>query len=134
MMTIMKRSLETLTYSSLCIKDDIKDRGLEDVPNFYYKEDGEQLWDIMYRFVEEIPGFYYNDDDDVKKDSEVQNWLRDIFKHGFHVCKNSGIPEKFETLPELVKFVTMVMYTCSAQHSAVNTGQITSNSRVSGEQ
>ncbi|KAM6930935.1 polyunsaturated fatty acid lipoxygenase ALOX15B-like [Xenentodon cancila] len=90
MMTIMKRSLETLTYSSLCIKDDIKDRGLEDVPNFYYKEDGEQLWDIMYRFVEEILGFYYNNDDDVKKDGEVQNWLCDIFNNGFHMYKNSG--------------------------------------------
>ncbi|KAM6930925.1 polyunsaturated fatty acid lipoxygenase ALOX15B-like [Xenentodon cancila] len=123
MMTIMKRSLETLTYSSLCIKDDIKDRGLEDVPNFYYKEDGEQLWNIMYRFVEEMLGLYYEDDNQVKKDDEVKSWISDMFKHGFLMYENSGIPEKFETRPELVKFVTMVMYTCSAQHSAVNTGQ-----------
>ncbi|KAM6894000.1 polyunsaturated fatty acid lipoxygenase ALOX15B-like [Xenentodon cancila] len=123
MMTIMKRSLESLTYSSLCIKDDIKDRGLEDVPNFYYKEDGEQLWDIIHRFVEEMLSLYYKDDDQVKRDSEVQDWISDIFKHGFLLYKNSGIPDKFKSRAELVKFVTMVMYTCSAQHSAVNTGQ-----------
>ncbi|KAM6893959.1 polyunsaturated fatty acid lipoxygenase ALOX8-like [Xenentodon cancila] len=123
MMTIMKRSLESLTYRSLCIKDDIKDRGLEDVPNFYYKEDGEQLWDIIHRFVTETLSLYYKDDDQVKRDSEVQDWISDIFKHGFLLYKNSGIPDKFKSRAELVKFVTMVMYTCSAQHSAVNTGQ-----------
>ncbi|KAM6893527.1 polyunsaturated fatty acid lipoxygenase ALOX15B-like [Xenentodon cancila] len=123
MMTIMKRSLETMTYSSLCIKDDIEDRKLKDVPNFYYKEDGEQLWDIIHSFVAEMLDFYYENDDQVKRDSEVQDWISDIFKHGFLYNKKSGIPEKFESRAELVKFVTMVMYTCSAQHSAVNTGQ-----------
>ncbi|XP_061586262.1 polyunsaturated fatty acid lipoxygenase ALOX15B-like [Cololabis saira] len=123
MWTILRRSLETLTYRSLCIKDDIKDRGLGDVPNFYYKEDGEKLWDIIHRFVEEMLGLYYKYDNQVKQDCEVQNWILDIFKHGFLSCKENGIPDKFESLPDLVKFVTMVMYTCSAQHSAVNTGQ-----------
>ncbi|KAM6893956.1 polyunsaturated fatty acid lipoxygenase ALOX15B-like [Xenentodon cancila] len=123
MMTIMKKSLKVLTYRSLCIKDDIKDRGLKDVPNFYYKEDGEDLWNIFHRFVEEMLDFYYKDDDQVKQDGEVQDWISDIFKHGFLYNKKSGIPEKFESRAELVKFVTMVMYTCSAQHSAVNTGQ-----------
>jgi arachidonate 15-lipoxygenase (second type)/8-lipoxygenase (S-type)/hydroperoxy icosatetraenoate dehydratase/isomerase len=38
-----------MTYTSLCIRDDIKERGLESVPDFYYREDGFQMWDIINR-------------------------------------------------------------------------------------
>ncbi|RVE68846.1 hypothetical protein OJAV_G00095820 [Oryzias javanicus] len=50
MLTLMDRSVSCLTYRSLCIPDDIADRGLEDVPNFYYRDDGLKLWNIIHRF------------------------------------------------------------------------------------
>lgn len=50
MVKILQRSLSSLTYSSLCIPDDIAERGLESVPNFYYRDDGLKLWDIIYRY------------------------------------------------------------------------------------
>ncbi|KAK7912867.1 hypothetical protein WMY93_013078 [Mugilogobius chulae] len=37
MTTILQRSLSSLTYSSLCIHDDIKERGMESLPNYYYR-------------------------------------------------------------------------------------------------
>ncbi|XP_071766221.1 polyunsaturated fatty acid lipoxygenase ALOX15B-like isoform X2 [Centroberyx gerrardi] len=123
MFTILKRSLSSLTYSSLCIPDDIAERGLESVPNFYYRDDGLRLWDIIHRFVEGVFGHYYKSDDEVQQDSELQRWIQDIFVHGFLSQACPGIPRSFGTVTELVKFVTMVIFTGSAQHSAVNTGQ-----------
>ncbi|XP_068583125.1 polyunsaturated fatty acid lipoxygenase ALOX15B-like isoform X2 [Cebidichthys violaceus] len=123
MKTLMKRLLSSVTYRSLCIPDDIVERGLEDVPNFYYRDDGLKLWDVIHRFVQGVLSFYYKDDTEVQKDSELQKWISDIFEHGFLSQADTGIPESFTTVAELVKFVTMVIFTCSGQHSAVNAGQ-----------
>ncbi|XP_035992941.1 polyunsaturated fatty acid lipoxygenase ALOX15B-like [Fundulus heteroclitus] len=120
---ILKRSLSSLTYKSLCIHDDIKERGMENIPNFYYRDDGCRLWDILHSFVEGILKHYYKNDNDVKRDAEVQEWIREINHRGFMGQEKSGIPQRFNTVSELVKFVTMVIFTGSVQHSAVNSGQ-----------
>ncbi|XP_033986244.1 arachidonate 15-lipoxygenase B-like [Trematomus bernacchii] len=121
--TILKRSLSSLTYSSLCIPEDITERGLEAVPNFYYRDDGLKLWDIIQRFVQGMLSFHYKSDAEVEKDKHLQDWISEIFKYGFLSRSSTGIPQRFNTVAELVKFVTMVIFTCSGQHSAVNTGQ-----------
>uniref|UniRef100_A0A3Q3K1T9 Lipoxygenase domain-containing protein n=1 Tax=Monopterus albus TaxID=43700 RepID=A0A3Q3K1T9_MONAL len=118
-----QRSLPSVTFSSLCIPDDIAERGLEDVPNFYYRNDGLMLWNTINSFVERIITYYYRNDTEVQQDSELQKWISDIFEHGFLSQTSTGIPQRFATIDELVKFVTMVIFTCSAQHAAVNSGQ-----------
>ncbi|CAN9510321.1 unnamed protein product [Ophioblennius macclurei] len=123
MFTLLKRSLASMTYTSLCIPDDIAERGLESVPNFYYRDDGLRVWEIIHRFVQGVLGHYYKDDGAVEQDSELQKYISDIFEHGFLSQECTGIPKRLTTVAELVKFVTMVIFTCSAQHSAVNTGQ-----------
>uniref|UniRef100_A0A674A3I9 Arachidonate 15-lipoxygenase B-like n=1 Tax=Salmo trutta TaxID=8032 RepID=A0A674A3I9_SALTR len=123
MIEILRRSVASLTYSSLCMPEDITARGLESVPNNYYRDDGLKLWHIIYRFVEEVISFYYKRDSEVQEDQELQNWIKDIFDHGFLAQECTGIPQSFSTVPEVVKFVTVVIFTCSGQHSAVNSGQ-----------
>lgn len=49
MFTFLKKSLSSVTYSSLCLPDNIAERGLESVPNFYYRDDGLRLWNIINR-------------------------------------------------------------------------------------
>uniref|UniRef100_A0A3B5Q9C0 Hydroperoxide isomerase ALOXE3-like n=1 Tax=Xiphophorus maculatus TaxID=8083 RepID=A0A3B5Q9C0_XIPMA len=123
MFTILRKALSSMTYRSLCLPDDISDRGLEDVPNFFYRDDGLKLWNIIYSFVKETLQYYYKSNQMVLEDQALQQWIGDIYSHGFLSEKNTGIPIRFDTVGELVKFVTMVIFTCSAQHSAVNTGQ-----------
>ncbi|XP_039523271.1 hydroperoxide isomerase ALOXE3-like isoform X1 [Pimephales promelas] len=120
---LLKRATASLTYSALCLPDNISERGLETVPNYYYRDDGMKLWDIINKFVAALLSHYYQHDVNVQKDTELQSWISEIFTKGFLGRDSSGIPSSFQTLKELIKFITMVIFTASAQHAAVNNGQ-----------
>ncbi|XP_034383388.1 hydroperoxide isomerase ALOXE3-like [Cyclopterus lumpus] len=120
---LMRRALSETTYSSLCLPEDITARGLESIPNFYYRDDGLKLWDIINSFVKAVVEYYYPSDSEVRKDNELQEWISEIFTHGFLGNKASGSPESFHTVEEVIKFITMVIFTVTAQHAAVNNGQ-----------
>ncbi|XP_077367463.1 polyunsaturated fatty acid lipoxygenase ALOX15B-like [Festucalex cinctus] len=120
---LMMQAHAELTYSSLCIPEDIRDRGLEAIPNFYYRDDGLKLWDVIHRFVKAVVGHYYRSNNDIVKDSELQGWINEIFTRCFLGSKSSGCPEAFQSVEQVVKFITMVIFTVSAQHAAVNNGQ-----------
>uniref|UniRef100_A0A9J8A0C4 Si:dkey-17e16.9 n=1 Tax=Cyprinus carpio carpio TaxID=630221 RepID=A0A9J8A0C4_CYPCA len=123
MTNLMKRALSDLTYSSLCLPEDISDRGLESIPNFFYRGDGLRLWSFINDFVRSMVEFYYQSDSDVQQDTELQDWIKEIFIHGFLEQSSTGIPQCFSTVEEVIKFVSMVIFTVSAQHSALRAGQ-----------
>ncbi|XP_041831839.1 hydroperoxide isomerase ALOXE3-like isoform X2 [Melanotaenia boesemani] len=120
---LMRRALSELTYSSLCLPENITARGLETIPNFYYRDDGLKLWNFINSFVRSMVELYYPSDSDVCKDTELQEWIDEIFTHGFLRNKLSGFPACFNTVQEVVKFITMVIFTVSVQHAAVSNGQ-----------
>uniref|UniRef100_A0A8C4ERN3 Uncharacterized protein n=1 Tax=Dicentrarchus labrax TaxID=13489 RepID=A0A8C4ERN3_DICLA len=123
MTELMRRAFSELTYSSLCLPDNITARGLESIPNFYYRDDGLKLWNIINSFVKAVVEYYYPSDSEVCKDTELQEWISEIFTHGFLGHKASGFPACFNTVEEVIKFITMVIFTVTGQHAAVNNGQ-----------
>ncbi|XP_041815313.1 hydroperoxide isomerase ALOXE3-like [Chelmon rostratus] len=125
---LLRRAVSELTYSSLCLPENIAARGLQSIPNFYYRDDGLKLWNIINSFVKAIVEYYYPSDREVRKDTELQGWICEIFTHGFLGNKASGFPASFNTVKEVIKFITMVIFTVTAQHAAVNNGQFDYNS------
>ncbi|XP_041814301.1 arachidonate 12-lipoxygenase, 12R-type-like isoform X2 [Chelmon rostratus] len=120
---LMRRALSELTYSTFCLPENIAARGLESIPNFYYRDDGLKLWNIINSFVKAIVEYYYPSDREVCKDTELQEWICEIFTHGFLGNKASGFPACFHAVKDVVKFITMVIFSMTAQHAAVNNGQ-----------
>ncbi|MGH0174705.1 UNVERIFIED_CONTAM: hypothetical protein FKN15_069428 [Acipenser sinensis] len=90
MYKVLQKAQDSMTYSSLCLPDDIKARGVEDIPCYYYRDDGLKLWAVINRFVQSLLKCYYPNDSDVLEDTELQGWINDIFCEGFLQREESG--------------------------------------------
>uniref|UniRef100_A0A672HFP4 Uncharacterized protein n=1 Tax=Salarias fasciatus TaxID=181472 RepID=A0A672HFP4_SALFA len=104
MRDLMVKGFSEMTYRSLCLPENISDRKLESVPNFYYRDDGLKLWEIIKSFVKEVVEHYYTGPNDT-------------------FLQRKGQSENFEKVEDVVKFITMIIFTLTAQHAAVNNGQ-----------
>ncbi|XP_042288292.1 polyunsaturated fatty acid lipoxygenase ALOX15B [Thunnus maccoyii] len=118
----LSRASAGIHYRSLCVPDDLSDRGVDKLPQSYYAQDALRVWDALHRFVFSWVDLYYSGDDTVQQDSELQHWITDINTHSF--TQKSGFPQSFQTKAEVSKFVTMIIYSCSALHAAVNFSQL----------
>uniref|UniRef100_A0A3B3TC96 Lipoxygenase domain-containing protein n=1 Tax=Paramormyrops kingsleyae TaxID=1676925 RepID=A0A3B3TC96_9TELE len=119
---VLQRAVKQLTYKSLCLPDNLTSRGVQKLKNYHYRDDAMQIWDAISEFLRKVVDTYYNDDSDIKKDKELQNFLYYTHSYGLKI---KDFPETVDTKAEAVKYLSMVMFTCSAQHAAVNHGQVT---------
>ncbi|XP_072114611.1 polyunsaturated fatty acid lipoxygenase ALOX8-like [Mobula birostris] len=120
---ILQRALANTTYSSLCLADNLASGRVKKIPNYYYRGDALKIWHAINKFVANIVDIYYKSDASVQEDEEIHEWAKEIFTEGFLAKQSSGFPTSFSTKDDLIKYLTMVIFSCSAQHSAVNTGQ-----------
>nr|XP_024655757.1 hydroperoxide isomerase ALOXE3 [Maylandia zebra] len=117
---LLSRGSARISYRTLCVPEDLSDRGLDKLPQSFYAQDALRIWDTVHRFVTSWVELYYHGDDAVQRDPELHGWLTDINAHGF----SNGFPQRFHTRAEVAKFVTALIYSCSALHAAVNFSQL----------
>ncbi|XP_042526695.1 polyunsaturated fatty acid lipoxygenase ALOX12 [Dipodomys spectabilis] len=121
---LLGRALAQLTYSSLCPPDDLAARGLLGIPSALYAQDALRIWEIIARYVEGIVHLFYQRDDIVRGDPELQAWCREITEVGLCQAQDRGFPISIQSQAQLCHFLTMCVFTCTAQHTAINKGQL----------
>ncbi|XP_056329996.1 polyunsaturated fatty acid 5-lipoxygenase-like [Danio aesculapii] len=123
---VIKKAMQTLTYKSLCFPEAMKTRGVDnekDLPNYYYRDDGMMVWEAVKSFVSDVVKIYYSSDVAVQKDEEIQAFVQDVCSSGMKSCPNNEFPNILKTRVQLIEYLTIVIFTASAQHAAVNFGQ-----------
>ncbi|MEM9806887.1 MAG: lipoxygenase family protein, partial [Cyanobacteria bacterium P01_D01_bin.56] len=104
-------------------------RGVDNVnqlPDYPYRDDALLIWDAIHQWVTAYIGLYYGSDEDVCQDQELQSWLGDLLDPN-----KGGLADIGESIPGqempgigtcayLIDVLTLVIFTGSAQHAAVN--------------
>nr|CAB3221311.1 arachidonate 5-lipoxygenase-like [Phallusia mammillata] len=125
---LARKNYKTFNFGDLMIPNYIKKLGLDDpelLPYYYYRDDVLELWEIMRKYVGSVLKVYYKCDEDVREDFELQDWIRDVAVEGvaWQDGDYRGVPDHIDTLEQLIDICHTVIFTSSAQHSAVNFGQ-----------
>lgn len=123
---LVLRAMEHLTYESVIFPQAIKMKGMdnkEDVPYYFYRDDGTKVWDAVLSFVTDVVNIYYENDDTICEDAELQAFVKDVFVYGMRDNKDSGFPKSISTRGKLIEYLTVVIFSASGQHAAVNFGQ-----------
>ncbi|XP_059373883.1 polyunsaturated fatty acid 5-lipoxygenase-like [Carassius carassius] len=123
---LVQKSMKTFTYRSLCFPEAIKARGMdsqEELPYYFYRDDGCSVWEAVKSFVTDVVNIYYDKDETVQEDEEIQAFVKDVCSFGMQDCDYCEFPKTLQTKEQLVEYLTIVIFTASAQHAGVNFGQ-----------
>jgi arachidonate 15-lipoxygenase len=85
------------------------------LPDYPYRDDALLVWSAIEQWVNDYVAVYYNNDAAVMGDTELAAWTASLISEG----KIKGFKE-ITGCKQLVSVLTMIIYTASAQHAAVN--------------
>lgn len=105
-------------FTRRMLPHDLKERGVDDagaLPDYPYRDDALLVWQAIQQWVSGYVGLYFASDADVAGDPELSAWCAELQGAG----QLKGFPT-LTTVAGLIDACTMILFTCSAQHAAVN--------------
>ncbi len=122
----LKLSVEGLrasSFNALFLPADLEARGVTSPTLEYpYRDDALELWRAIEEWVGTYVRLYYGSDEQVRADAALQAWGAEVVSpeggrlRGFGDAGDGRI----QSLKYLCQALTMIVFTASAQHSAVN--------------
>jgi arachidonate 15-lipoxygenase len=122
-LSLTAKGMAAMEFRLLAPPRDLAARGVdcrETLPEYPYRDDALLVWGAIRRFVERYVRVYYESDEDVVSDVELTEFreaLIDVSVGGLN-----GV-DPIQTRENLVDLVATIIFTASAQHSALNYAQ-----------
>lgn len=115
--------LQTYGFNSAMLPKQLEQRGVansDTFPIYPYRDDALLLWQAIQEWVSAYLHLYYTDDAVVQRDQALQNWTAELIAFDGGRVIDFGEAGRIQTLNYLIEAVTMIIFTASAQHAAVN--------------
>lgn len=116
--------LRAIPFDASILADELSARGVRDarkLPDYPYRDDALLLWDAIAGWVRDYVSLYYADDAAVTRDPELRAWAAELSSHTGGRVVGFGEPDgEIRTRQYLTRALTLIIFTASAQHAAVN--------------
>nr|CAB3459719.1 unnamed protein product [Digitaria exilis] len=92
------------------------------IKDYPYAVDGLAIWWAIELWVDEYLDIYYPNDGELRRDTELQAWWKEVREVGHGDLKDRDWWPKMDTVQDLVRTCTTIIWIASALHAAVNFG------------
>ncbi|HTU18388.1 MAG TPA: lipoxygenase family protein [Gemmataceae bacterium] len=120
---LTRKSQQILSFNDAMLPRRLKNQRLDDpniLPHYPYRDDALLFWDAIRQWVADYLALYYPSETDLQKDVELAGWFAELVSpNGGNIAglQNDGTMSRLDYLAEVL---TMILFTSSVQHAAVN--------------
>lgn len=115
--------LQSYGFNGAMLPKQLQQRGVDDpnlLPVYPYRDDALLVWDAIHQWVSDYLNIYYASDKEVQTDRRLQAWAAEAMAFDGGRVTDFGEDGGIKTLEYLIDAVTLIIFTASAQHAAVN--------------
>ena len=120
---LFKNAHADWSFDEFAFPKEIENRGMnvDTIAHYPYRDDGMLVWNAVHDFVSSYLQLYYPDQKTIQDDTELQAWAKELVSSTEGRVKGLKVP--IETVEDLIKIVTNIIFNCGPQHSAINYSQ-----------
>ena len=120
---LVVQEAEAYLFDQAFLPKTFEKRGVDDAtvfPNYPFRDDSLLYWKAIHRWVSDYLSIYYHSDADLAQDPELAAWFQELASRDGGRVRGLVTSQTFGTLSYLVDAITLVIFTASVQHAAVN--------------
>ncbi len=115
--------IRTYAFDEAMLPKALRSRGVDDpgaLPSYPYRDDALLYWNAIRAWVRDYLGIYYRSDADVRDDFELAGWYRELVAADGGRVTGFGRGDSIGGLDEVIDAATLLVFTSSVQHAALN--------------
>ena len=81
MVELLERSFSNFNlHQELNFAKNIEKRGVEDIPKYWFRDDGLKLWSAIHDYAKDVIDIFYLNNKEVVEDTELQKWNKEVLE------------------------------------------------------